>query len=87
MSGLSDAPVRGSEKQPNSTLSQDDTRDPRLPMIHFVCEVGAWRPKRKAVNLVPQLFDRLDLPSDERMADRRVEIAQIGEAHSHSAFD
>jgi hypothetical protein len=56
-----------------------------LTQIGFVSEVVPRRPKRKPVYLVTEAFDAFDLPPHERMADRRIEIAQVSEAHSHSA--
>src|SRR5438309_7502235 len=37
------------------------------------------------MHLLTSGFDAFDLPTDERMAHRGIDVAQIGEAHAHSA--
>jgi hypothetical protein len=56
-----------------------------LAQIGFILEVTPGGPQRKAMDLVTRALDGFDLAPNERMADCGIEIAQIGEAHSHSA--
>jgi hypothetical protein len=53
--------------------------------VRFVLKPGLGRTNREAMNLVAGGFDTGDLSANEGVADGRIDIAQIGEAHCHSA--
>jgi hypothetical protein len=84
--GTSQTLTRGGQEQTAHSTPQDDLGLSGFPDVGFIPEFGAWRADREAVDGMAEPLDALDLSPDERMADSRIDIAQIGEAHAHSRF-
>jgi hypothetical protein len=83
--GSREAEEESGKRQADCSLLEHDLGPRSLPEVCFVFQVRSRRPQRESDNFVASRFHAFDLAPDERMADRRIEIAKIGEAHAHSA--
>jgi hypothetical protein len=68
---------RGNQKAGRASR-ENDLRSFDLRQVRLVFEVRLNGPDRKSVHVVARALDGFDLATNERVADRRIEVAEIG---------
>ena len=59
-------------------MSEHDFRDARFALVGRILQIGSRSANRESMDRVTGALDRFDLAPHERMADGRIEVAEIG---------
>jgi hypothetical protein len=65
------------QQQPERALSEDDLGPFGLASVGGILEVGSRSANRETMHVMTGALGRFDFAPDERMAHRRIEVAQI----------